>query len=184
MIKKSSKIYYVYRQRHFDIKGLYNRLAASKMTKKNHYLYASIVIAQYHGHEFPLKVVFVSKRGSKSSYLVLATTQIKLRPEEIIQLYGRRWQIETCFKIAKQYLALNKSQIQSYDGQCVYLAVTAITYDLLAWQERQSTDDKTMGDWFYLMNESLTDIKFVDALVYLISAFKKIAFDVSEKSMN
>ena len=64
------------------------------------------------------------------------------------------------------------------------LAVTAITYDLLAWQERQSTDDKTMGDWFYLMNESLPDIKFVDALVYLISAFKKIAFDVSEKSMN
>lgn len=58
------------------------------MTKKDRYLYASIVIAQYHGHEFPLKVVFVSKRGNKSSYLVLATTQIKLRPEEIIQLYG------------------------------------------------------------------------------------------------
>ncbi|MEK3550280.1 hypothetical protein [Lactobacillus crispatus] len=46
------------------------------MTKKNHYLYASIVIAQYHGHEFPLKVVFVSKRGSKGSYLVLAATQM------------------------------------------------------------------------------------------------------------
>lgn len=85
---------------------------------------------------------------------------------------------------SKQYLALNKSRIQSYDGQCGYLAVTAITYDLLAWQERQSTDDKTMGDLFYLMNESLPDIKFVDTLVYLISAFKKIAFDVSEKSMN
>lgn len=181
MIKKSSKIYYVYRQRHYDIKGLYNRLAASKMTKKNHYLYASVVSAQYHGHEFPLKVVFVSKRGSKSSYLALATTQIKLRPEEIIQLYGRRWQIETYFKTAKQYLALNQSQIQSYDGQCGYLAVTAITYDLLAWQERQSTDDKTMGDLFYLMNDSLPDIKFVDALVYLISALKKVAFAVSEK---
>ena len=38
-----------------------------------------------------------------------------------------------------------------------------------------------MGDLFYLMNESLPDIKFVDALVYLISALKKIAFDVSEK---
>lgn len=85
------------------------------------------------------------------------------------------------FQDAKQYLALNQSQIQSYDGQCGYLAVTAIIYDLLAWQERQSTDDKTMGDLFYLMNDSLPDIKFVDALVYLISALKKVAFAVSEK---
>lgn len=181
MIKKSSKIYYLYRHHRYDIKGLYNRLAASKMTKKNKYLYASVVTAQYHGHEFPLKVVFVSKRGSKSNYLVLATTQIKLRPQEIIQLYGRRWQIETYFKTAKQYLALNKSQIQSYDGQCGYIAITAIVYDLLAWQERQNMDDKTMGDLFYLMNQSLPDIKFIDALVYLISALKKINFDISEK---
>lgn len=41
-----------------------------------------------------------------------------------------------------------------------------------------------MGDLFYLMNESLPDIKFVYALVYLISTLKKIAFDVSEKIMN
>lgn len=174
MIKKSSKIYYVYRKRHYDIKGLYNRLAASKILKKNNYLYSSIVTAQYQGHSYPLKVVFVSKRGSKSNYLVLATTQIKLQPEEIIQLYGHRWQIETYFKASKQYLALDKSQIQSYDGQCGYIAAVAITYDLLAWQERQNTDDKTIGDLFYIMNDSLPDIKFIDALVYLISSLKNL----------
>ena len=32
MIKRSAKAYYVYRHRHYDIKGLYNRLAASKIT--------------------------------------------------------------------------------------------------------------------------------------------------------
>ena len=31
------------------------------------------------------------------------------------------------------------------------------------------------------MNDSLPDIKFVDALVYLISALKKVAFAISEK---
>jgi hypothetical protein len=172
MIKKSSKIYYVYRHRHYDIKGLYNRLAASKMTKKNGYLYASIVTAHYQDHDFPLKIVFVSKRGSKGKYLVLATTQIKLRPQEIVQLYGRRWQIETYFKTTKQFLALIKSQIQNYDGQCGYIASTAIAYDLLAWQERESSDDKTLGDLFYLMNDSLPDIKFVDALVYLLDELR------------
>lgn len=38
-----------------------------------------------------------------------------------------------------------------------------------------------MGDLFYLMNVSLPDIKFVDALVYLISTLKKVVFAVSEK---
>lgn len=134
MIKRSTKTYYVYRHRHYDIKGLYNRLAASKMTKKNGYLYSCVVIAHYQGHEFPLRIVFVSKRGSKKDYLVLATTQYKLTPSQIIQLYGRRWQIETYFKTAKQFLALIKSQIQNYDGQCGYIATTAVAYDLLAWQ--------------------------------------------------
>lgn len=156
-------------------------MAASSICKRNHYLYSSIVEAQYHGHSFLLKLVFVSNRGSKNKYLVLATTQTKLRPEEIIQLYGRRWQIETYFKTSKQYLALDKSQVQSYDGQCGYIAVTAITYDLLAWQERQNTDDKIIGDLFYLMNESLPDIKFIDALVYLILELKELKQTSFEK---
>lgn len=181
MIKKSSKIYYIYRHRRYSVKDLYDRLAASNICKKKHYLYSSIVEAQYHGHSFLLKLVFVSNRRNKNKYLVLATTRTKLRPEEIIQLYGRRWQIETYFKTSKQYLALDKSQVQSYDGQCGYIAVTAITYDLLAWQERQNTDDKTIGDLFYLMNESLPDIRFVDALVYLISELKELKQNSFEK---
>ncbi|UNL43516.1 transposase [Ligilactobacillus agilis] len=33
----------------------------------------------------------------------------------MIQLYGRRWQIETYFKAAKQYLRFDKTQVQNYD---------------------------------------------------------------------
>ncbi|CCI86499.1 Transposase IS4 family protein [Lactobacillus gigeriorum DSM 23908 = CRBIP 24.85] len=50
MIKKSSKIYYIYRHRRYSVKDLYDRLAASNICKKKHYLYSSIVEAQYHGH--------------------------------------------------------------------------------------------------------------------------------------
>lgn len=51
----------------------------------------------------------------------------------------------------------------------------------MAWQERQNTDDRTIGDLFYLMNESLPDIRFVDALVYLISELKKLKQNSFEK---
>ena len=55
-----------------------------------------------------MRVVFVSKHGSKKDYLVLATIQYKLAPSQIIQFYARRWLIETYFKTAKQFLALIK----------------------------------------------------------------------------
>lgn len=181
MLKRSSKVYYRYRGRQYSIKGLYCRLAASKMNHRRRYLYSSVVQAQYQGHQFPLKVVFVSKKGSRKDYLVLATTNLALRPAEIIQLYGRRWQIETYFKAAKQYLALDRSQIQSYDGQCGYLAVTMITYDLLAWQERLNTDDRTIGGLFYIMNEALPDIRFMDALVYLMQALNHLEINLTDQ---
>ncbi|MBP2058209.1 hypothetical protein J2Z60_001386 [Lactobacillus colini] len=167
MLKLSKKGYYRYRGRLYDVKRLYERLAASKIHKKSNYLYSCVVQAEYQGQSFPIRLVFVSKCGSKSKYLVLATTRYQLQPQENIQLYKRRWQIETFFKAAKQYLALDKSQIQSYDRQCGCFAVTALVYDLLAWQERQETDDKTLGDLFYLMNDYLPNLAFEQALVYL-----------------
>ena len=57
----------------------------------------------------------------------------------------------------------------------------------MAWQERQNTDDKTIGDLFYLMNESLPDIKFVDVLVYLISELKELkqtSFEKIDEAIN
>lgn len=113
--------------------------------------------------------------------MVLASTNVSLHPEEIVQLYGRRWQIKTYFKTAKQYLALDKSQIQSYDGQCGYIAVTALTYDHLAWQERLNADDRTIGDLFYLMNDALPDLAFEEALVYLMSVLKEAEVKLTDK---
>ncbi len=91
-----------------------------------------------------------------------------MTPQQIIQLYSRRWSIETYFKTAKQYLRLNKSQIQNYDGQVAQITITALTYILLAWQERLNKDDRTLGDLFYLMNDALSEIRFIEALVYLL----------------
>ena len=172
MLKRSSKVYYRYRGRNYSIKALYQRLLNSKRPAGQSYLYSSIVEANFQGQVFPVKIVFVAKKGVRNQYLVLASTNTNLTPQQIIQLYSRRWSIETYFKTAKQYLRLNKSQIQSYDGQFAQINVTAMTYILLAWQERLNKDDRTLGDLFYLMNDSLPEIKFIEALVYLLKTFQ------------
>lgn len=172
MLKRSSKVYYRYRGRNYSIKALYQRLLNSKRPAGQSYLYSSIVEANFQGQVFPVKIVFVAKKGVRNQYLVLASTNTNLTPQQIIQLYSRRWSIETYFKTAKQYLRLNKSQIQSYDGQVAQITVTAMTYILLAWQEHLNKDDRTLGDLFYLMNDSLPEIKFIEALVYLLKTFQ------------
>ena len=119
-------------------------------------------------------MVFVANRARQDDYLVLATTQLGLQPQAIIQLYARRWQIENYFKVAKQYLRLDKSQVQSYDGLCGHLAIVMIAYNLLAWQERQNEDDRTIGDLFFIMNEAMPDIELSQALVWLLNSLKAI----------
>lgn len=184
MLKRSSKVYYRYRGRNYSIKALYQRLLNSKRPAGQSYLYSSIVEANFQGQVFPVKIVFVAKKGVRNQYLVLASTNTNLMPQQIIQLYSRRWSIETYFKTAKQYLRLNKSQIQSYDGQVAQITVTAMTYILLAWQERLNKDDRTLGDLFYLMNDSLPEIKFIEALVYLLKTFQSQEAGFTSQTIN
>lgn len=49
-----------------------------------------------------------------------------------------------------------------------------MAYDLLAWQERQAKDDRTLGDLFYLMNAAMPDIALTDALVWLLNQLKNL----------
>lgn len=64
------------------------------------------------------------------------------------------------------------------------IAVTSLTYLFLAWQERQVKDDRTLGDLFYLMNEALPEIKFIEALVYLLKVLKVQESDFLDHTIN
>lgn len=100
--------------------------------------------------------------------MVLATTKLSLKPAEIIQMYGRRWQIECYFKVAKQYLQFDQTQIQSYDGLCGHLAMVMLSYDILALAQRKNVDNRTLGDLFYDYGRPLPDIKLAQALSWLL----------------
>lgn len=141
MLKKTKKVYFRYRGREMDVKTLYEKLRRNKWPIRDHYLYSPIVNFAVDGQVIPVKLVFVTKRGAADQYLVLTTTKLALRPEEIIQMYGRRWQIECYFKVAKQYLQFVHTQVQSYDGLCGHLAMVIMSYDILALSQREQTDE-------------------------------------------
>lgn len=59
---------------------------------------------------------FTRDRNSRK-WLALLSTDTGLTADEIVKLYGRRWDIEVFFKMAKSFLGLAKEfQSRSYDA--------------------------------------------------------------------
>lgn len=123
---------------------------------------SSKVYYRYRGRNYSIKALYQrllnSKRPAGQSYLYSSIVEANFQGQ--------------VFPVKIVFVAKNKSQIQSYDGQVAQITVTAMTYILLAWQERLNKDDRTLGDLFYLMNDSLPEIKFIEALVYLLKTFQ------------
>lgn len=54
------------------------------------------------GNAIPAKVVYVRNRNNRKDYLCLLSTDLSLEENEIIRLYGKRWDIEVFFKVCKK----------------------------------------------------------------------------------
>ena len=65
-------------------------------------------------------------------YLVLISTDLTLSEKEIIQTYGKRWNIEVSFKMCKFYLKLGKeTRSISYDALTAHMAIVFARYMML-----------------------------------------------------
>jgi IS4 transposase len=65
-------------------------------------------------NQTPVKIVFVRNRNKKSEWLVVLCTDTSLSDEEIVRIYGMRWDIETFFKCTKPFLKLRKNSREDH----------------------------------------------------------------------
>jgi hypothetical protein len=114
-------------------------------------------------------VVFVRDRR-KNDWLALLSTDIHLPDEDVVRIYGKRWDIEVFFKMAKQHLKLAKEiQCRDYDALIAHTTIVLMRYMFLAYQCRLETDERTFGDLFYACCDELNDISFIEALYRILS---------------
>lgn len=99
MVKKTPKIHYEYNDNghRMDMKSIYRQLKKRHSRAK---ILASAVVILKGG--LPAKLVFVRDRRKKD-WLALITTDLELSNEDIVRIYGKRWDIEVFFKMAKQH---------------------------------------------------------------------------------
>jgi len=178
MVKKTSKVLYNFNGRQLDVKSIYRRL--SKRRGRAQILsYAMISVG-----DISSKLVFVRDRREKD-WLVLISTNPELSNEEIVRLYGRRWDIEVFFKMAKQHLKLVKEiQTRDFDSLVAHTSIVFVRYQFLAYEQRIQTDNRTFGQIFYCVYEEMADIAFYESLQRILTmAIDKLrkAGEFSEK---
>lgn len=103
----------------------------------------------------------VSQKGYRTRHVLIATTlkDEALWPDEkIAELYGQRWQIETCFNHLKTTMKLNMLRCKTVDGVRKELAVYLAAYNLVRLAMLKAAEEQGVSVW---------RISFIDAMRWL-----------------
>jgi len=159
MLKDHPNWLYEYRGQKFRLRDLYAKLKKKRGRAK---IKASIIVRLSNGEN--ARIVFVAGDNDRG-WLAILSTDTVLADEEIVRLYGKRWDIEVFFKMCKQHLKLVKEiQLRDFDGLIGHTSMVFARYNILSWFQRQRIDQRSFGDLFRLCNEEMENIKFIDAL--------------------
>ncbi len=170
MIKKSSKVFYELDGRRMNIKQIF--ASGRKHRGRSRYLLlVDVTLSDRDGNAIPARIVCVRNRNNRKDWIAFISTDVSLEPEEILLIYGKRWDIEVFFKTCKSILNLgSECHCLSYDALNAHVSLVFIRYMLLSLQKRCSEDDRTIGELFLVMVGELVDITFAHAMRLIVDA--------------
>jgi transposase len=168
MVKKTPKILYTHDGRQRDLETIYQKLRKRSGRAK---ILASTTVTLKDGKL--AKIVFVRHR-KKKDWLALLSTDIDLSNEDVVRIYGKRWDIEVLFKMAKQHLNLTKEiQCRDFDALIAHTTIVFMRYLFISYSVRMESDNRSFGDLFYTCCDEVSDISFVEALFRLMNLAAK-----------
>ena len=181
MVKKTPKMFFRYNGEDMSLVSIYNQ--NKKRRGKSRYLLSVMVDVVKDDEIIPAKVVYVRNRNKRKEYLCLISTDINLDEDEIIRIYGKRWDIEVFFKVCKSYLNLSREcNSLSYDAMTAHTAVVFTRYMMLSLESRESNDDRSLGELFLYFSDEMSDITWIQAFQMLLQMFRSMLTDNTELS--
>ena len=185
-VKKSEKMHFCFQGRMQDVMAIYR--SQKKRRGRSAYLLSVEAEAVKDGKRLPVRLVYVRNKARRGDYLVLVSTDLSLSEEEIIQTYGKRWNIEVFFKMCKSYLKLGKeTRAISYDALTAHTSIVFTRYMMLALEQRRNVDERSIGELFFLTIDELEDLRYLDALTMLLKLLMDCAKDteiLDEEQLN
>ena len=168
MVKKSSRIYYEYEGELLSIKKIFG--ACKKRRGRSKYL-LSVNVMIGKDEKIPAKIVCVRNKKNKRDWIAFICTNPEISEEEIIRIYGKRWQIEVFFKTCKSYLNLiSECHSLTYDALTAHVAIVFTRYLMIAMEQRRNEDSRTLGEIFFYFTDELRDITFGESFQIILTA--------------
>lgn len=176
MVKKTPKMFFRYDGEDMSLISIYNK--SKKRRGRSRYLLSVMVDVVKDEEIIPAKVVYIRNRNKRNEYLCLISTDVDLDEDEIIRIYGKRWDIEVFFKVCKSYLNLCKEcRSMSYDAMTAHTAVVFTRYMMLSLENRESNDERSLGELFLYFSDEMSDITWIQALGLMLQMFRAILTD-------
>jgi hypothetical protein len=165
MVKNTPKVFYEIEGQSLTVSQIRRKLRKRRGNAK---IKGSAVVGIGEGKI--AKLVFVRSRRSGTKWLALLCTDLSLPDEEVVRIYGKRWDIEVFFKMAKHYLKLDSEiQVRDFDSIVAHSTIVMIRYVFLAVEQRMSSDERTIGGLFLAAGEEIRDLSLTEALVRILS---------------
>ena len=176
-LKDAKNIMYLVNGEKKTLRQIYG--ANKKRRGRSRYLLsAEVTLYNTDGGILPARLVFVRDRNNRKKWIAFGTTDMSLSEEEVIQCYGKRWDIEIFFKVCKSYLNLAKEfQCLSYDSITAHTAVVMTRYVMLAVDKRQNEDPRSLGELFFLCYDEIADHSFADVMAMILSCLHEALND-------
>ncbi|MHB8674682.1 MAG: IS4 family transposase [Candidatus Limnocylindrales bacterium] len=169
---KNGSLRYEWQGRRLTLAQIYRALRRSW---SRHDLQGSVVVhlPTPTGH-LPVKLVFIrDRRGHSREWLALLCTDISRPDDEVVRLYGKRWDIETFFKVCKSFLGLAREfQSRSYDALIAHTTLVCWRYLFLTEETRSERDLRTVGALFFVMVDELADLTWAKVWDQIMAAFQ------------
>ncbi len=175
-VKKMPTVHYRYGEQMLSAPAIYKRNKKRRGRSKYLLSVGIEVCDAKRARAIPAKLVYVRNKKKPKDYIALLSTDASLTEEEIIRIYGKRWDIEVFFKTCKSFLSLeHECASRSYDAMTAYTAVVFARYVMLALESRMQRDSRSIGALFYAVSDELPDIRFAEAFLLLMKAFRDTA---------
>ena len=168
MLKNMKTVKYMVNDVKMTLKEIYES-HRNRPGKSKYLLSVMVQIYNDKGELAPFRIVFVRDRNNRKKWLALGTTDMTLDEETIIQLYGKRWDIEVFFKINKSYLNPAKEfQGLSYDLITAHTAIVMTRYIILASDKRLNQDHRTVTEMFHSCYDEMADVTFARSMALIL----------------
>ncbi|MFC1836157.1 transposase, partial [Thermodesulfobacteriota bacterium] len=156
-VKNTSRIFYEFEGRSLTLTKIYRSIRKGRGRAK---IKGSVIVGI--GEDKKAKLVFVRRRNRNhgAEWLALLCTDLSLADDEVVRIYGKRWDIEVFFKMAKHYLKLDSEiQVRDFDSILAHSTIVMIRYICLAVEQRIASDTRSVPRFSV----------FVDGVPYPIS---------------